>query len=92
VAPLTAMKVAVAVSLVMVQAGMVCVVVAVPAIVIAPVPAAVPCTSTSMLSAILSPMFECMTDIAAVAMVTPIVSSITIVGVDDRLADLESET
>ena len=90
--PLTAMKVTVTVSLVVVHVCMIFVVVAVPAVVITPVPAVVPSGITSVLPAMLPLVFTRMTNITFVAVVAPLMSSMTIVERDERSTDVECKT
>ena len=90
--PLTAMKVTVTVSLVVVHVCMILVVVAVPALVVTPVPAVVPSGITSVLPAMLPLMLTRMTNVTIVTVVAPLMSSIAIVERDERSTDVESKT
>ncbi len=90
--PLTAMKVTVTVSLVVVHVCMILVVVAVPAGVVTPVPAVVPSGITPVLPAMLPLVFTRMMNITNVAVVAPLMPSITIVECDKRSTNVECKT
>ena len=90
--PLTMMKVTVTVSLVVVHVCMILVVVAVPTGVVTPVPAVVLSGITPVLPAMLPLVFTRMTNITIVAVVAPLMSSITIVECDKRSTKVECKT
>ncbi len=87
VAPLAAMRVAVAVSLFMVDICMILGVIAIPAVVVTPVPAIVSYKFTSMLLAMVPLVFTSMTNIAVVTIVAPDIAPKTIIVLDDRSTD-----
>ena len=84
VAPLAAMKVAVAVSLLMVDICMILRVIAIPAVVVTPVPAIVSYQFASMPLAMIPLVFTCMKNIAVVTIAAPFIAPKTIIISDDR--------
>lgn len=91
-APLAAVKVAVTVALLMVCVCMIFGVVAIPAVVIAPVPAIVSYRLTSMLLAMVPLVFSSMTNIAVVTIVAPIVAPKNTIVSGDRSTDFGDKT
>lgn len=84
------MKVPVTVSLIMMNVCMIIVIVAVPAVIVTPMPATY--NIASMLLAMLLLVFACMTNSVAVSIVAPIILSITIVVLDGCPLDFECKT
>ena len=84
VTPLAAMKVAVAVSLFMVDICMILVVITIPAVVVTPVPAIVCYKFASMLPAMLALVFACMRTFAVGTIAAPFIAPKTIIISDDR--------
>ena len=87
---LAAMKITVSVPLLMVRVCMVFVIVTIPAAIVTPVPAIVLYKFASMLPAMVSLVSTCMANFTEI--VAPIITSITIVVLDDRSTGFREET